>query len=74
MLPANRTITYIIAVFWGHRHVKSAEGKMHDFWGNNSGKQVYGIGHKDSRIYSKTKWLSKTGKTVAGFATSVCHQ
>jgi len=68
------------SVFWGHRHVKSADGTVHDFWGENtnSGKQVtYGIEvTKDNRIYSKTKWVSKTGKTIAtdfrkiGFATN----
>ena len=30
------------SVFWGHRHVKSADGTVHDFWGENtkSGKQI----------------------------------
>ncbi len=57
------------SVFWGHRHVKSADGTVHDFWGenSNSGKQVTtGIeAGQDGRIYTTTKWVSKAGKTIA---------
>ena len=57
------------SVFWGHRHVKSADGKVHDFWGenSNSGKQATTSVkvQKDGSILAKTKWVAKGGGPVA---------
>ena len=57
------------SVFWGHRHVKSSDGKVHDFWGenSNSGKQIateVKCG-KDGSIHANNKWVSKTGQIIA---------